>query len=240
MRNFILFCIVFGVLLLLNCSNSVAVDDPDGSGDTSAIAFSSSSIGSDSSTYSTDTGTGIHAWPNNLGIDSLEFIQRLESSVVGEMPDGAGNPHNLCGDGKMQLMEGDPYCGYVDIGQHCVELINFYRAKEGLQPFVRAPEYESCAAREARLAVESGKAHFSDGCGWRAQASTGGGRGGDDSPGTVEKSVNWAPKLIYQEGPEGGHYQGMMTEEARGVACGYYALNRDSHRIIINYYNNLN
>ena len=88
----------------------------------------------------------------------------------------------------------------------------------------------------AFIAAELGKSHHADGCGWRAQASSGGGRGGDDSPGTVERSVDWLPYLIHREGPAGGHYQGMMTERVRGVSCGYYAIDRDTHRIFINYY----
>ena len=168
--------------------------------------------------------------------DPADIAFRLNLSVVGELPDGPGNPHALCGDGEMQVMDDDPYCGYVDIGCHCVELINHYRALEGLDPYVRMPEHDACASREARIAAELGKHHHADGCGWRAQASSGGGRGGDDSSGTVERSVDWLPYLIYREGPTGGHYQGMMTERVRGVSCGYYAIDRDTHRIFINYY----
>ena len=86
----------------------------------------------------------------------------------------------------------------------------------GLPPFVRAVEHELCAAREARLALENDSPHWSDGCGWKSQGAAGGGRGGDDSNGTVEKSVWWVPKLFYNEGPEGGHYQAIMTERSRG------------------------
>ncbi len=156
--------------------------------------------------------------------------------VVGERPDGAGNPAGICLDGVIQPMADDASCGYADIGGYCLEQINHWRAQEGLEPFVRLEEFEACAAREARLALEAGKAHFSDNCGWRAQASSGGGRGGEGSNGTIEKSVWWLPKLIFDEGPDGGHYQGMMTERVRGVACGYFASDRDAHRIIINYY----
>ncbi len=133
-------------------------------------------------------------------------------------------------------MADDASCGYADIGGYCLEQINHWRAQKGLQPFVRLEEFEACAAREARLALEAGKPHFSDDCGWRAQASSGGGRGGEGSAGTIEKSVWWLPKLIFDEGPDGGHYQGMMTERVRGVSCGYFSRNRDEHRIIINYY----
>ncbi|MEM9651025.1 MAG: CAP domain-containing protein [Actinomycetota bacterium] len=156
--------------------------------------------------------------------------------VVGQRPDGVGNPAGVCLDGVIQPMADDKTCGYADIGGYCLEQINYWRAQEGLEPFVRLEEFEACAAREARRAVDAARPHYSDNCGWRAQASSGGGRGGDGSAGTIEKSVWWLPKLIFDEGPEGGHYQGMMTERVRGVSCGYFARNRDEHRIIINYY----
>ena len=175
----------------------------------------------------------------DLGITDAEMQTRLTTSLVGQFPDGDGNPLNLCGDGAMQLMSDDPYCGYVDIGEYATNRINEFRALKGLPPFVRAVEYELCAAREARLALENGVFHWSDDCGWRAQGSAGGGRGGDDSEGSVEKSVWWVPKLFYAEGPDGGHYQGMMTARSRGVTAGYYATDRDNHVIVINYYDDL-
>ncbi len=186
-----------------------------------------------------EISTETHGPLIDLGITDEELEDRLNMSVVGESPDGDGNPDAICNDGLMQNMDDDPYCGYVDIGYYCISEINRFRAMEGLPPFVRAYEYESCTSREARLALEAGASHYNDGCGWRSQASSGGGRGGDDSNGTVKKSVAWLPYLIYQEGPDGGHYQGMMTDRSRGAACGYYAYDRNSHRIFINYYDNL-
>ncbi len=172
----------------------------------------------------------------DLGLDDAEVEDRLTTSLVGQSPDGEGNPEGLCGEGQMQLMSDDPFCGYVDVGQYGVNQINEYRAKHGLPPYVRAIEYELCAAREARLAVENGAFHWSDGCGWKSQGAAGGGRGGDDSEGTVEKSIWWVPKLFYQEGPEGGHYQAMMEERSRRVAVGYFAIDRDHHGVVVNYY----
>ncbi len=181
----------------------------------------------------------VHGPSIDLSIGDSEVESRLVTSLVGQLPDGDGNPENICNDGVMQVMADDPYCGYVDIGEYATNRINEFRERHGLPPFVRATEYELCAAREARLALENGTAHWSDDCGWVAQGAAGGGRGGDESEGTVEKSVWWVPKLFYEEGPEGGHYQGMMTERSRGVTAGYYALDRDRHAIVINYYDEL-
>ncbi len=186
---------------------------------------------STSSTTGTTAG-GTSTAPTTIGTTTVP----TGGGVVGQRPDGAGNPADICLDGVIQPMADDATCGYADIGGYCLEQINHWRAQEGLAPFVRLAEFEACAAREARLALEAGWSHFSDGCGWRSQASSGGGRGGEGSNGTIERSVWWLPKLIFDEGPDGGHYQGMMTERVRGVACGYFASNRDEHRIIINYY----
>ena len=168
--------------------------------------------------------------------DDADVNARLHMSVIGEQPDGPGNPRGLCGDGLLQEMDDDPYCGYVDVGCWCVSEINRYREAAGLEPFVRAPEHDACTAREARIAAELGKSHHHDGCNWRAQASAGGGRGGDDSAGTVKRSVEWLPYLIHREGPGGGHYDAMMSEEVKAVSCSYYAIDRDTHRTFINYY----
>ncbi len=175
----------------------------------------------------------------DLGITDAEVQSRLTTSIVGQFPDGDDNPDNVCNDGTMLLMADDPYCGYVDVGEYATNRINEFRSIHGLPPFVRAVEHELCAAREARFALENGTVHWSDDCGWRSQGAAGGGRGGDDSDGTVERSVWWVPKLFYEEGPQGGHYQAMMTERSRGVAVGYYAIDRDHHVIVVNYYDRL-
>ena len=181
----------------------------------------------------------LHSPMIDLGIDDAEVEIRLKTSLVGQTPDGAGNPENLCNDGEMQLMSDNPFCGYVDVGEYGINQINEYRTKHGLPPYVRAIEYELCAAREARLVVQNNALHWNDGCGWRSQGSAGGGRGGDDSDGTVEKSIWWVPKLFYQEGPSGGHYQAMMEKRSRAVAVGYYAIDRDRHAVVVNYYDKL-
>lgn len=172
----------------------------------------------------------------DLGIDPAEVQFRLTTSLVGEQPDGPGNPENLCANGEMQLMSDDPFCGYVDVGEYATNEINRQRAKLGLTPYVRGIEFELCAAREARLAVQNETFHWSDNCGWRSQGAAGGGRGGDGSSGSVQASIKWVPKLFWQEGPGGGHYEAMMEERSRRVAVGYYAIDRDKHGVVVNYY----
>lgn len=171
---------------------------------------------------------------NTFGISDAQLVNRLNTSVVGESPDGEGNPEGVCNEGKMQAMSSNPECGYVDIGQYCLQQINAYRAKHRLPPYVRAPSFDACASKEARLALEAGRSHWNAGCQWRGQA---GGGGGQNLRESVEKTVFNLVRNIYNEGPNGGHYKGMMRDVSRCVACGYYASGPDRHKIFIDYYN---
>ncbi len=53
--------------------------------------------------------------------------------------------------------------------------------------------------------------------------------------------MGWVPRLFYGEKGDtyeesGGHYQAMMREETREIACGFYAESRDNHRVVVNYW----
>lgn len=147
--------------------------------------------------------------------------------------DGAGL---ACGDaGTLATMSADPDAGAVDVASYCLTLINGYRAKQGLAPYWLQDTSASamcCAVAEAeRAAIAQG--HVNGGCGWKSQGFCGGARNPD---GTVKASMDWCPKLFYQEGPTGGHYQAMMRPEPRGIMCSFYALSRDKHAIVVDYY----
>lgn len=148
----------------------------------------------------------------------------------------SGQPTLTCdGVGPVYLMADDPDTGAVDISEYCLGRINYYRAKEGLQPYFlksTTPEALCCQAAEAKTAAEIG-GHANGGCGWQAQGFCGGGRNPD---GNVQASVDWCPRLFFEEGPTGGHYQGMMGVTPRAVMCSYYAVSRDKHSIVVNYY----
>jgi hypothetical protein len=147
--------------------------------------------------------------------------------------DGAGL---ACGDaGSLAAMAADPDAGPVDVAVYCLTLINGYRAKAGLAPYWLHDTSSAamcCAAQEAEQAATT-QGHANGGCGWTSQGFCGGGRNPD---GTVKASMDWCPKLFYQEGPTGGHYQAMMRPEPRGIMCSFYALSRDSHAIVVDYY----
>ncbi len=147
--------------------------------------------------------------------------------------DGAGL---VCGDaGTLAPMSADPDSGPVDVASYCLTLINGYRAQQGLAPYWLKDTSASamcCATAEAAQAATT-KGHVNGGCGWTSQGFCGGGRNPD---GTVKASMDWCPKLFFQEGPTGGHYQAMMRPEPRGIMCSFYALSRDQHAIVVDYY----
>jgi hypothetical protein len=137
--------------------------------------------------------------------------------------------------GMIYPMSADPDSGAVDVSEYCLGLINGYRSKMGLAPYFlhsTTPEAMCCQAAEAKSAAVSG-GHVNGGCGWSGQGFCGGGR---NPNGTVKASVDWCPRLFFEEGPAGGHYQGMMDPKPKGVMCSFYAVSRDRHSIVVNYY----
>ncbi len=140
---------------------------------------------------------------------------------------------------QIQAMSADPDVGAVDVSEYCLGVINGYRAQKGLEPYFlhsTTAEATCCQASEAKTAAETG-GHANGGCGWKAQGFCGGGR---NPNGTAQASVDWCPKLFFQEGPavppSANHYTAMMETAPRGVMCSFYAVSRDKHSIVVNYY----
>ncbi len=159
------------------------------------------------------------------------------STVAG--PNTAAAGPTCAGVGQVQAMSADPDTGAVDVSEYCLGLINGYRAQKGLKPYYlhsTTTEAVCCQAAEAKTAAETG-GHANGGCGWSAQGLCGGGR---NPNGTVKASMDWCPKLFYQEGPaapgSANHYTAMMEEKPRGIMCSFYGVSRDKHSVVVNYY----
>jgi hypothetical protein len=155
-----------------------------------------------------------------------------------ETGEGGGGQVEDCPDIEMAALEEDPDQGYIDVTDYCVEIINEYRTMDGLEPYTIKEDGRCCSAQEAHQALIDDTAHNGDYCDWQAQGAAGGGRNPD---GTAKASMDWVPKLFYQEKGDtyeesGGHYQAMMRPEPRPIACGWYAEDRDNHRIVVNYW----
>ena len=136
-------------------------------------------------------------------------------------------------------MSADPDDGAVDVSEYCHGVINGYRAQTGLEPYYLQSESTKavcCQAAEAKTAAET-SGHANGGCCLKAQGLCGGGR---NPNGTVKDSVDYCPKLFYQEGlavlPSSNHYTAMMEISPRGVKCSFYGAAREKLAIAVNYY----
>jgi hypothetical protein len=184
------------------------------------------------------SGSGAAQSSGNLGTGATSGGSGGSGTGSGTGPGaGTGAAGLMCTAdvGTIHPMSADPDSGAVDVSEYCLGLINGYRSKMGLAPYFlhsTTPEAMCCQAAEAKSAAVSG-GHVNGGCGWSGQGFCGGGR---NPNGTVKASVDWCPRLFFQEGPSGGHYQGMMDPKPKGVMCSFYAVSRDRHSIVVNYY----
>jgi hypothetical protein len=159
------------------------------------------------------------------------------STVAGTSTSAAGL--TCAGVGQIQPMAADPDTGAVDVSDYCLGVINGYRAQKGLKPYYlhsTTAEAVCCQAAEAKTAAETG-GHANGKCGWSAQGLCAGGR---NPNGTVQASMDWCPRLFFEEGPatppSANHYTAMMEEKPRGIMCSFYGVSRDRHSIVVNYY----
>lgn len=103
--------------------------------------------------------------------------------------------------------------------QACVDGINAYRRTVGSPPLQRWSVAESCASGESRSDSASGKAHGAFGrCGEMAQDECPGWNG---PPGAM---IGDCLKMMWAEGPGGGHYDNMKNPNYQWVACGFHTL----------------
>lgn len=103
--------------------------------------------------------------------------------------------------------------------QICVDEINKYRATLGRPALQRWNTAEACSSTEAQSDSSTGRAHGAFGqCQEMAQNECPG------WPGPSDKMVPSCLKMMWGEGPGGGHYENMASTRYTKVACGFYAL----------------
>jgi hypothetical protein len=187
--------------------------------------------GSTTSTTSTAGATG----PGTITAATTTASTATTTPTVATSTTGP----TCAGVGQVQAMSADPDSGAVDVSEYCLGLINGYRSQKGLAPYYlqsKTTEAVCCQAAEAKTAAETG-GHANGGCGWKAQGFCGGGR---NPNGTVKASVDYCPRLFFEEGPAvppgANHYTAMMETAPRGVMCSFYGVSRDKHSIVVNYY----
>ena len=103
--------------------------------------------------------------------------------------------------------------------QTCVDAINAYRKTIGAPAYARWNDEESCADGEAKSDSASGTAHGAFGtCNEFAQDECPG------WPGPPGSMITDCLKLMWAEGPGGGHYDNMSSTQYTQAACGFYTL----------------
>jgi uncharacterized protein YkwD len=99
----------------------------------------------------------------------------------------------------------------------CVDMINQYRAKTGLPALARRTEEESCSDSEAQSDSQSGAAHGAFGsCNEMAQNECPG------YPSPANQNLSGCLADMYAEGPGGGHYENMTSQQYTQASCGVF------------------
>ena len=112
--------------------------------------------------------------------------------------------------------------------QHCVDVINSYRERDGVPPLVRDPSIEAYAMEGARYDAEN-----YDTCGPHCHFRTTGGGGvaiaENEIPGwplawygSVNAIIEQGTQDMYNEGPGGGHHDNLVNPNFTRVGCGIY------------------
>ena len=103
-----------------------------------------------------------------------------------------------------------------DLRQNCLSVINQYRASIGRPALTLRTSSSSCLDGQAAADAASGFAHSAFGkCGESAQDVC---PGWDGSPASSQPGCL---KMMWDEGPGGGHYENMSNADYKEVACGF-------------------
>jgi hypothetical protein len=143
---------------------------------------------------------------------------------------------NGCGgegaDGDSTLTGGPAAMGGASGGdlQFCVDENNRYRAMKNVAPLQRSASLEAFGAVGAKYDYDAKKAHkhFADSNGIpgaRAAAENeipGFGGWNLGRNGTVQNVIAQGFKMMWAEGPGGGHYENMKNATYKQVGCGIY------------------
>jgi uncharacterized protein YkwD len=112
----------------------------------------------------------------------------------------------------------------------CFNTINQYRATKNLPPLARWTDGETCADGEAKSDSETKKPHGAfPSCKEFAQNEC------PDNPGPAAQNIGACLKLMWGEGPGGGHYDNMASTKWKQVACGFATTSRGTYWSVQNF-----
>lgn len=120
--------------------------------------------------------------------------------------------------------------GGSTVHELCVNVINEYRAKDGLPPFARWTDGETCADGQAESDADTNRPHGAFGrCKELAQNECPG------QPGPPEKMIRNCLGLMWAQGPGEGHHDMMASTKWKQVACGFHTTSRGAVWSVQNY-----
>jgi hypothetical protein len=202
---------IFGAIAVASCSDASTV----------VPEFHSPVHGGDASGSQTDHDGSISGNPDADSNESPDSASPDGSTIDPGSPDAAAHDAALHDSGAHDAARDTsvPDSGGVTVQQICVDEINRYRATNGKPPYARWPAAESCADSEAKSDSKTGTAHGAFGtCHEFAQDECPG------WPGPMEKMIKDCLKAMWDEGPGGGHYDIMNSDNYTQAACGFYTL----------------
>jgi hypothetical protein len=112
----------------------------------------------------------------------------------------------------------------------CVNIINEYRAEDGLPPYTRWAEGETCADGQAKSDADTNDPHGAFGrCKESGQNECPG------RPGPPEKMIEGCLAAMWAQGPGEGHHDMMASTKWKSVACGFHTTAKGSVWSVQNY-----
>ncbi len=139
------------------------------------------------------------------------------SGSSGSGGSGSGSAGSGAPDAGSSGNTGNP--GPSSAEQTCVDQINAYRKTVGSPALTRWTAEEKCSDGQAQSDSKSGSAHGAFGtCSEMGQNECPG------WPGPAGDMIPSCLKMMWGEGPGGGHYENMKAARYTQVSCGFYTL----------------
>lgn len=153
--------------------------------------------------------------PPTTQANGLSTLITSIAAIIKSSTGGGGGPAQASGSPAVTPMNAAS-SNLDDLRQNCLTVINQYRASIGRPALTLRTSSSSCLDGQAASDGASGFAHGAFGkCGESAQDVCPGWGGSPSSsqPGCL--------KMMWDEGPGGGHYENMANPDYKEVACGY-------------------
>ncbi len=182
---------------------------------------------------------GSHREASSSGDGDGKVVSEWDEVVVEKMPDGSTKKTTIHHTKKVveapppPPRPADPWPG-DPLVKHNVDRVNAYRAKKGLPALLYDAKISSFArdGSEQLAKDHSPHAHFRDkvdgapGFGSRSAENQGDPSGvpslDPDAGANGKKQVDVMMKLMFDEGPGGGHYENMMNARFRRIGIGLF------------------